>query len=104
MLACAVAGVARGELAADLIDVGAELARAAARALVLTGRQEDLQPRVGRDDGADVAALGDPVAGREQGALAIEQRRAHLREGGDARGLRGDGRASDRARHVAAAE
>ena len=44
------------------LEVGAELLRAAAGALLGRGGQEDLDRRVRADDGADVAALGDPVA------------------------------------------
>ena len=41
------------------------------------GGEEHLDLGVGRDDGADVAALGDPVAVREQLALLRDERLAH---------------------------
>ncbi len=47
----------------DFLDVEADLARPAARALLGVGVQEDLHGGVRRDDAADVAAFGDPVAG-----------------------------------------
>jgi len=103
-VATPVAGVAGGELAPDLLDVGAELASAPVRALVLAGRQENLDLRFGGDDGADVTALGDPVPRVKQRALGREQRGADLRERRDPRGLGGDGRAADLAGHVAAAK
>ena len=46
-----------------------ELGRAPARPLVRIGGQEHLHRRVGSDDGADVAALDDVVAGGDQLAL-----------------------------------
>ena len=48
------------------------------------GGQEDLDLGVGRDDGADVAALGDPVAAGDELALLGDQRLAHLGSRGDA--------------------
>src|SRR3712207_942752 len=60
----------------DLV-VGAQLVGAAAGALLGAGGQEDLQLGVGRDDRADVAALGDPVlAVVEHLALFVDERGA----------------------------
>ncbi len=42
---------------------------AAASALSGASCEEDLEVGVGRDDGSDIAALGDPIASREQFAL-----------------------------------
>ena len=58
------------------------LDRAAARALVHGRRQEDLDLSRRRDDRADVAPLGHPIAMRQQLALLIGERRTHLRPGG----------------------
>ena len=70
---------------------------AAARALARVGGEEDLHLGVGRDDRADVAALGDPVAlRRSAGAAARPSRCADLRVGGDLDGLLGDLGRADR--------
>ena len=84
-LAAAVALVAHRLLAQHDLGVGAELGGAAARALLGVGGEEDLDLGVGRDDGADVAALGDPVAVGEDAPLLLDQRLAHGRVGGDTR-------------------
>src|SRR5664279_4929957 len=50
---------------------------ATARALGGVGGQEDLQLGIGRDDGADVAALGHPIAVGDQLALLGHERISH---------------------------
>ena len=59
--------------------------RGAARA-PRVGGEEDLDLGVGRDDRADVAALGHPVAVGEERALLRDERLAHGRVGRHARG------------------
>ena len=63
--------------ASTVSSVGTELGRAPAGALLGTGGQEDLHSRFGGDDRADVASLGDPVAGLDQRALLGHERLAH---------------------------
>ena len=77
---------------------------AAPGALVLVGREPHLELGVGRDDGADVAPLGHPVAAGDERALPVEQRGAHRRVGGPPRGLLGDLRRADRLADVLAVE
>ena len=81
VLAAAVALVAHRLLLEHDGGVGAELGGAAARALLGRRGEEDLDLGVGHDDGADVAALGDPVALAEQAPLLGDERRAHARVG-----------------------
>ena len=66
--------------------LSAELVGASPRAHARVRGEEDLQLGVRRDDRADVAALGDPVAVGEQLALLGHERRAHAGISGDARG------------------
>ena len=75
VLALLVLLVAQGLVAQDGLVVGAELLGAAAGALLGAGGEEDLELGVGRDDRADVAALGDPVA------AVVQERRAACRRG-----------------------
>ncbi len=79
VLAVAVAGVAAALGVEHRLEVLAGLRRAAPRPLLVGGGEEDLQRRLGADDGADVAALGDVVGGGDQLALAGDHRLAHLR-------------------------
>ena len=65
-----VALVAQRLLGQDGRRIGAQLGGAPARALARVGREEDLQLGVRRDDGADVAALGHPVAARRSARAA----------------------------------
>ena len=82
----------------------AELGGAAARALLRDGGEEDLDLGVGRDDRADVAPLGDPVALGEDAPLLRDERLAHGRVGGDARGGLGHPRLADALGDVLAVE
>ena len=66
VLALGVAGVAAALGVEHRLEVLAGLGRAAAGALLVGGGEEDLQRRLGADHGADVAALGDVVAGGDQ--------------------------------------
>ena len=59
---------------------------------------------LGRDDRADVATLGDPVAAGDQLALLGHERLAHARVGGHPRGGLGDLRRADRLADVASVE
>ena len=68
----------------------AELLHAAARAHLRVGVEPDLELGLGPDDGADVAALGHGVAGREERALRAVQRVAHRRVARDERDARLD--------------
>ena len=54
----------------------------AARTLSRMGGQEHLEFGAGRDDGADVAALGDPIAVAHQPPLLRDHRATHPRVGG----------------------
>ena len=102
VLALGVLGVAQRLVALHRRGVGAQLGGAALGALLGAGGEEHLHRRLGRHDGADVAALGHPVAVVQQRALLLHERGAHLLVGGDPRGgLRYLGRA-DRLGHVAA--
>src|SRR3954470_7747369 len=84
VLALLVLLVAQGLVAQDDLVVGPQLVGAPAGARLWAGRQEDLEARVGRDDRADVAALGHPVAAVvEQLALLVDERGAHGLQGGD---------------------
>ena len=78
-----VALVAHGLLGEHGLEVGTELDGAPARALARVGGEEHLQLGVGRDDGADVAPLGDPVAVGDQLALLGDERLAHGGVGGN---------------------
>ena len=95
MLAAAVALVAHRLLLQHDAGVGAELGGAAARALLGRGGQEHLDLGVGRDDAADVTALGDPVALPEDAPLLGDQRLAHAGVGRHARRGLGDPRLAD---------
>ena len=64
------AGRARAGASSTSASVRPEVGGAAARALGRIGVEEDLDRGVGRDDGADVAALGDPVARRRRSPAA----------------------------------
>ena len=96
VLARGVAAVALGDL------VGRQLA--AARALIEARVEPDLELGVRRDHGADVAALGHPVPGGQQRALARGHRGADRRVGGAARRLARDLRGADRVGDVGAVE
>ena len=63
--------------ASTVAGVGADLGGAPARALCGEAVRNTLTSASGRDDGADVAALGDPVADGQQPALLGDHRRAH---------------------------
>ncbi len=104
VLACAVALVAHRLLGEHLSWLApSSAARRRARS-ARVGGQEDLQLGVGRDDGADVAALGDPVAAGHELLLARDERLAHTGVGRHDGGcLRDLGRA-DRVAHVDAVE
>ena len=104
VLALGVAGVAAALGVEHGLEVLAGLGRAAARPLLVGGGEEDLQRRLGADHGADVAALGDVVAGGDQLALAGDHRLPHLRVDGDAGGGGGDAGLADRGADVAPAE
>ena len=104
VLAGGVALVADRLLGEHGPEVGADLLGAPARALLGAGGEEDLHRGVGRDDGADVAPLGDPVAVGDEPALLGDERLAHGRVGGDARGRLGDLGRADRLGHVAPVE
>ena len=104
VLALGVAGVAAALGVEDRGGVLPGLGGAAARPLLVARREEDLQRRVGADHGADVAALGDVVAGRDQRPLAGDHRLAHPRVDRDARGVRGHLGAADRVADVAPVE
>ena len=69
MLALGVLSVAKSLVALHGGGVGAQLGGAALRTLLRAGREEDLDRRLGRDDRADVTALGNPVAGAQERAL-----------------------------------
>jgi len=73
---------------------------AALRALLQAGREPHLHIGAGRDDRADVAPLGDPVAAREQRALLVEEGGADGRVGSAARREVGDLRRPDRVADV----
>ena len=98
---CGPASSRRAQLLADDLGLVAVRVQAALGdppvGPLLHGRvEEDLEARVGQDDGADVPAGHDDPAVRRQRALALEQRRPDL---GDARhGRHGavDGIAADR--------
>ena len=66
--------------------------------------QEDLHLGVGRDDRADVAALGDLVAGGDDRLLLAHERGAHVGVGGDVRRGLGDLGRADRLGDVVAVE
>ena len=89
VLTLGVAGVAAPLGGEDRGGVLPGLGGAALRPLLVGGGEEDLQRRVGADHGADVAALGDVVTGRDQLPLAGDHRLAHRRMHGDPRGVRG---------------
>ena len=90
-----VVGVARHDGAqrlvdADVLAAGDQLAAAALGADLGRGRQEELDGRRRKHDGADVAALDHDVLGGPDAALLLEQHGAHL-------GVRRD--LGDRGRH-----
>ena len=99
-----VALVAKRLLALDLLGVGAELGRAPGGALRGVGGEEDLDRRIGGDDGGDVAAVGDPVALGHDRLLAGDEDGPHAGVGGDPRGRLGHRRAPDLAGDVAAVD
>ena len=86
VLALAVAAVAPALGGEHPPRVLAALGGPAPGALLVGGGEEDLQRRLGADDGADVAALGDVAPGGDQLALAGDHRLAHLRVDRDPRG------------------
>ena len=78
--------------------------RAGARAPAASAVRKTFSSASGGDDRADVAALRDPVAGGDQRALLLDQRRAHGRVGGDLRRGLGDLGRADRLGDVLAVE
>ena len=100
---CVARAASRSSRSRSTSAIGRPAGGAAPRSL-LVGGEPDLELGVGRDDGADVAALGDPVAVRDQRALLAEQRRADRRDRPRARGVLGDLGRADRLRDVLAVE
>ena len=104
MLARLVTLVADRLLGEDGREIGPELDRASLRPRRRRRGQKHLDPRVGRDDGADVTALGDPVAMCEQPPLLRHHRLTDLSGRQPRRcGMR-DLRSADRLRHVLAVD
>ena len=84
--------------------VGAELLGAPPGAHLGRGGEEDLDLRVRAHDGADVAALGDPVAVLEDLLLLAHERHPHADVGADLRGRFRDRGRADRVGDVTAVE
>src|SRR5207237_5277640 len=103
-LAAGVAGVAVALRLEDLLEVFAGLLGPAAGPLLVGGGEEDLQRRLGADDGADVPPLGDVAAARDQLPLPSDHRRPHPRLNGDHRGCGADVVGADRLADVALAQ
>ncbi len=104
VLALGVARVSASLLLDDPLERLPGLGGAPAGALLVARGQEDLERRVGADDGPDVTALRDIAAAVDQGSLAGDHRLAHLRMSRDARCGLPDLRRADPVAHVLAVE
>ena len=88
----------------DLLAPRLQLSGAARRAHVRPRRQEDLDLRVGKDVGADVAALHHDVDVARQGALLIDQHTPDAGQSGDERGRGAGVQRADGGAHVTLAD